>query len=83
MEEPGGLQSTGSQRGGHDRATSLSLSLPAEPQEKPKNTEVGSLSLLQQIFLAQELNQGLLHCRKILYKLSYEGRRRIMQVAAI
>ena len=74
MEEPGGLQSTGSQRGGHDRATSLSLSLPAEPQEKPKNTEVGSLSLLQQIFLAQELNQGLLHCRKILYKLSYEGR---------
>ena len=26
-EEPGGLQSTGSQRVGHDRATSLSLSL--------------------------------------------------------
>ena len=25
-------------------------SLPAEPQEKPKNTGVGSLSLLQQIF---------------------------------
>ena len=48
-------------------------SLPAEPQEKPKNTEVGSLSLLQQIFLAQESNQGLLHCRQILYQLSYEG----------
>ena len=28
---------------------------------KPKNTEVGSLSLLQGIFLTQELNQGLLH----------------------
>ena len=28
---------------------------PAEPQGKPKNTEVGSLSLLQQIFLTQEL----------------------------
>ena len=31
-------------------------SLPAEPQEKPKNTGVGSLSLLQGIFLTQELN---------------------------
>ena len=48
-------------------------SLPAEPQGKPKNTEVGSLSLLQQIFLTQEANQGLLHCRQILYQLSYEG----------
>ena len=40
-------------------------SLPAEPQGKPKNTGVGSLSLLQRIFLTQELNQGLLHCRQI------------------
>ena len=46
-------------------------SLPAEPQRKPKNTEVGSLSLLQWIFLTQELNRGLLHCRWILYQLSY------------
>ena len=37
-------------------------SLPAEPQGKPKNTGVGSLSLLQGIFPTQELNQGLLHC---------------------
>ena len=36
-------------------------SLSAEPQGKPKNTGVGSLSLLQWIFLTQELNQGLLH----------------------
>ena len=35
-------------------------SLPAEPQRKPKNAIVGSLSLLQQIFPTQELNQGLL-----------------------
>jgi len=35
-------------------------SLPAEPQGKPKNTGVGSLSLLQGIFLTQESNQGLL-----------------------
>ena len=48
-------------------------SLPAEPPGKPKNTGMGSLSLLQGIFLTQELNQGLLHCRWILYQLSYEG----------
>ena len=41
-------------------------SLPAEPQGKPNNTGVGSLSLLQRIFLTQELNKGLLHCREIL-----------------
>ena len=35
-------------------------------------TGVGSLSLLQGIFLAQELNWGLLHCRQILYQLSYQ-----------
>ena len=48
-------------------------SLPAEPQWKPKHTGVGSLPLLQGIFLTQELNQGLLHCKWILYQLSYEG----------
>ena len=48
-------------------------SLPAEPQGKPKNTGVGSLSFLQQIFLAEELNWGLLHCRWILYQLSSPG----------
>ena len=47
------------------------FSLPAEPQGKPKNTGVGSLSLLQGIFLTQESNWGLLHCRQILYQLSY------------
>ena len=47
-------------------------SLPSEPPRKPKNTGMGSLSLLQGIFLAQELNQGLLHCRRILYQLSYQ-----------
>ena len=35
-------------------------SLPSEPSEKPKNTGVGSLSLLQQIFPTQESNWGLL-----------------------
>ena len=48
-------------------------SLTAEPQGKPKNTGVGSISLLQQIFSTQELNQGFLHHRQILYQLSYQG----------
>ena len=47
-------------------------SLPAEPPGKPKNTGVGSLSLLQGIFPTQELNQSLLHCKRILYQLSYQ-----------
>ena len=48
-------------------------SLPAEPQEKPKNTGVGSLSILQWIFPTQELNWGVLHCRWIVYQLNYQG----------
>ena len=48
-------------------------SLPAEPQGKPTNIGVGSLSLLQWIFLIQKSNQGFLHCRRILYQLSYQG----------
>ena len=48
-------------------------SLPSDPQGKPKNTAVGSLSLLQHVFPTQESNQGLLHCRRILYKLRYQG----------
>ena len=38
-----------------------------------KNAEVGCHALLQGIFLAQGLNQGLLHCRQILYQLSHKG----------
>ena len=48
-------------------------SLSAEPQGKPKNTGVGSLSLLQGIFPIQGSNWVLLHCRWILYQLSYQG----------
>ena len=44
--------------------------LLAELQGKPKNTGVGSLSLLQGIFLIQESNWGLLHCRQIPYQLT-------------
>ena len=45
---------------------------PSEPLGKAKNTGVGSLSLLQGIFPTQELNQGLMHCRRILYQLSHQ-----------
>ena len=37
------------------------------------NTGAGSLSLLQGIFPTQGLNWGLLHCRQVLYQLSYQG----------
>ena len=56
------------------RSSTLEVdSFPAEPQGKPKNIGVGSLSLLQSIFLTQELTWGLLHGRQILYQLNYQG----------
>ena len=42
-------------------------SLLSEPPGKPKKIGVGSLSLLQRIFLIQESNQDLLHCPWTLY----------------
>ena len=77
-EEPGGPQPIGLQswtplKQGSSQPRDQTLSLPAEPQGKPKNTGVGSLSLLQEIFPIQESNWGLLHCRQILYQLSYEA----------
>ena len=46
--------------------------LLAEPG-KPKNAGVASLSLLQGILPTQESNQGLLHCSRVLYQMSYQG----------
>ena len=48
-------------------------SLSSKPSRKPKNTGVGNLALLQRIFLTQELNWGLLHCRQIFKQLSCQG----------
>ena len=45
----------------------------SESPEKPKNTGVSSLSLLQGNFQANSRNRGFLHCRQILYQLSYLG----------
>ena len=39
-----------------------------------KNTGVGWCFLLQRLFLTQGLNLDLLHCRRILYQLSHQGR---------
>ena len=53
--------SRGSKPGIEPRSPTVQAdSLPAELPGKPKNTGVGSLSLLQQIFLTQESDQGLL-----------------------
>ena len=38
-----------------------------------QNTGAVCLSLLQRLFMTQELNWGLLHCGWILYQLSYQG----------
>ena len=58
-------------------------SLPAELPGKPKNTGVGSLILLPGIFPTQESTRGVLHCRWILYQLSYQGRPIIVLTGAI
>ena len=50
------------------------VQLFATPWTSPgQNTGVDSLSLLQGIFPTQGSNPGLLHCRRILYKLSHMG----------
>ena len=58
-------------------------SLSSRSPGKPKNTGVGSLSLLQGIFLSQELNWGLLHCRWILHQLSHKGSPRTLDWVAM
>ena len=70
LPSPGDLPNPGIK----PRSPTLQLdSLPAEPQEKPENTGLVSLSLLQGIFPTQESKKGLLYCRQILYQLSYQG----------
>ena len=68
---PGDLPNPGIE----SRAPALQVdSLLSEPLGKPMNTGVSRSSLLQGIFSTQESNQGLLHCRWILYQLCYQGR---------
>ena len=44
-----------------------------------QNTRVGSLSILQGIFLTQGLKPGLPHCRQTLYQLCHKGSPRILE----
>ena len=67
---PGDLPNSGIKPRSPTRQADFLLS---ELPGKPNNTEVGSLSLLHEIFLTQESNWRLLHCRQILYRLSYPG----------
>ena len=46
---------------------------PLSMDSPGKNIGVGCHFLLQRIFLTQGLNSDLLHCRQILYWLSYDG----------
>ena len=53
------------------------------PQNSPdQNTRVGSLFLLQGIFLIQGSNPGLPYCRWILYQLGHQGSPRILEWVA-
>ena len=47
-----------------------------------QNTRMGSLFLLQWIFLTQGSNPGLSHCRQILYQLSHKGSPRVLEWVA-
>ena len=47
-----------------------------------KNTGVGCHAFLQGVFLTQGMNPGLLHCRWIIYCLSYQGSPRILEWVA-
>ena len=47
--------------------------LPCPWNPSGQNTGVGCHFHLQGVFLTQGLNPGLLHCRRMLYHLSYEG----------
>ena len=61
---------------GVNASVKLQFSLPSDSPQKPQNTGMGSLCLLQgifPIFPTLETNWGLLHCRWILDQLSHLG----------
>ena len=94
-EGPGGLQSIGSQRVGHDWSSlacmhmwkweSLSHVHLCDPMDcgpwnpPGQNPGVGNLSLVPGIFPTQGSNPGLAHCKWILYQLSHRGSPRILE----
>ena len=82
-EEPGRLQSMGSQSESESHSI-MSASLQSHglysPWNSPgQNTRMGNLSLLQRIFPTQGSNPGLPQCRQILYQLSHKGSPRTLE----
>ena len=73
--EPGGLPSMGSHRVGHDWSDLAAAAAAGSSiyGDSLGNTQVGGHALFQGIFLTQELNLGLPHCRWILNHLSHQG----------
>ena len=65
-----GIHSSGQEKEMATHSSVLAWRIPGigEPGGLPS---MGSLSLLQWIFLTQESNWGFLHCRQILHQLSY------------
>ena len=73
MTSPGDLFNPGIE----SRSLALQAdSLLSEPPGKPRNTGVGSLSLLQGIFPTQGWNPCLLHCRQISLPAEPQGKPR-------
>ena len=56
---------------------------PCQIHCNPKNIGVGSLSLLQGIFLTQKSTLGLLNSRQILYQLIYQGSSQVQDILII
>ena len=66
----------------HQASLSIEPGIHYSPWDSTgQNTGVGSLSLLRQIFPTQESNQGLPHCRQILYQLSHNGSPKNMDIS--
>ena len=83
---PGVLELLWSKAKSESRSTMSDSSQPQglySPWNSPgQNPGVGSLSLLQGIFLSQRSNPGLLYCWWILYQLSHKGSPRILEWVA-
>ena len=62
----------------------LCYPMDCSPWNSPgHSTGVGSLSLLQGIFLTQGSNPGLPHCRQILYQVSHKGSPRSKDISTL
>ena len=63
--------------------TSWTVACQAPWDSPGKNSGMGCHSLLQGIFPTQGSNQGLLHCKQILYHLSHQGSPKLLQFSSV